>query len=596
MSVKALAATGDRGVQLALDWLLSHVNDPTLDQDIPREYILYLCPVGKLQEGLATFWEKSLATFGWNSAHNFFPHMTLCSFFKVEDKKLSALEHCLAALKDDLQKAPGKLQLDLFSQKGFIGLMVAGLYDNFLEGIVSKFAGLVKAEGIVNNGPKKQLHITLAHQHASEHHPRLEKLAHEIDLNADVRWDLRLYSRDPRLATSEVRKVVKAYSPDQDDELELIEGDYLFLTPGQNSPDGWYTGTSWLTGGTGVFPYIFTQRTSETWLWALHRSLPVSEEAVATNGVASGGDGDYDNIWQSDELYAKVYRKKKSQDNTGSPIIASAPPLKQMEVIEKKPLSILVMRHGERCDFTFARGWCEKCFDSKGNYTRYNLNLPRRMVPRKSFKEFEQDAPLTEIGRCEARLTGEALRDSGVTISYVYASPALRCVQTAQEVLRGAGYTCQLCIEPTVFEWCGWYKAGLPPWMPPEQLAAAGFSVNTSYVPFIAARNLNLAENVEEYYNRCTSFSRHVARKHESEGGGVLIVGHAGSLDACLRQLCGKNARTNNEFREILNQFPYCCLAVALQDPNSKRWALTEPPVSPLTHTQNKLFNWKILQ
>lgn len=32
----------------------------------------------------------------------------------------------------------------------------------------------------------------------------------------------------------------------------------------------------------------------------------MSEEAVATNGVASGGDGDYDNIWQSDELYAKV--------------------------------------------------------------------------------------------------------------------------------------------------------------------------------------------------------------------------------------------------------------------------------------------------
>lgn len=73
------------------------------------------------------------------------------------------------------------------------------------------------------------------------------------------------------LSSVKVRKVVKAYSPDQDDELELIEGDYLFLTPGQNSPDGWYTGTSWLTGGTGVFPYIFTQRTSETWLWALHR-------------------------------------------------------------------------------------------------------------------------------------------------------------------------------------------------------------------------------------------------------------------------------------------------------------------------------------
>ena len=59
------------------------------------------------------------------------------------------------------------------------------------------------------------------------------------------------------------------------DELELIEGDYVFMTPGQSSPDGWYSGTSWLTGNTGMFPAVFTQRTSETWIWTLHRSVDI---------------------------------------------------------------------------------------------------------------------------------------------------------------------------------------------------------------------------------------------------------------------------------------------------------------------------------
>lgn len=63
--------------------LFSHVDDPFLDDPLPREFVLYLRPSGPLQNQLSHFWQQSRVTCGKNKAHNIFPHITLCQFFMV---------------------------------------------------------------------------------------------------------------------------------------------------------------------------------------------------------------------------------------------------------------------------------------------------------------------------------------------------------------------------------------------------------------------------------------------------------------------------------------------------------------------------------
>ena len=53
----------------------------------------------------------------------------------------------MEAVEAKLHQAPGKLQLELFSQKGFIGLMAVGAYYTFLEEVVSHFANHIKSAG-----------------------------------------------------------------------------------------------------------------------------------------------------------------------------------------------------------------------------------------------------------------------------------------------------------------------------------------------------------------------------------------------------------------------------------------------------------------
>lgn len=120
------------------------------------------------------------------------------------------------------------------------------------------------------------------------------------------------------------------------------------------------------------------------------------------------------------------------------------------------------------------------------------------------------------MGRYQARLTGEAMKDAGVRIDHVYSSPSFRCIQTTTSILEGLGLkdSHPINVEPGLFEWLAWYQDGLPEWMTKEELVTADYNIAMEYESMINADDLRgrLQESLEEFYQRNSTTTEHLIR------------------------------------------------------------------------------------
>ncbi|ETN64001.1 suppressor of T-cell receptor signaling 1 [Anopheles darlingi] len=696
---KALAATGNRGVQLASDWLLAHVNDPFLDECAPREYILYVCPTGQFLQQLERFWEQSRETCGWNGAHNFTPHITLVSFFKAPDECAPQLSKALK----ELMNLPGArldrpIALELYTSPNFMGFFVAEDDANYLKRLALQYVkevsqsiisdtyeqldalvtcfpwcgGVTSARCIPRSSRSislephvKSLHLTLAYQFPSAQFNALKTMVEKLDTScSEANWELRLYSRDPRLASKQVHKVLYPHTPREPDELELRIGDYIYLNPEaiQASSDGWVEGMSWLTGTNGYLPENYTERTAESDAWTMHRTVPLcdvkaiedaldtvdgaciepsasqnlgsvvndvtSQETISIgHGESEGEQASAINAALSAEPQTEIPAQDLGRDKMfGSAKNLDDVPLEKLHELVKKRTTmqvipgdgstrseasikqsagnrkVYVMRHGERIDFTFGT-WVPYCFDEAGNYIRKDLNMPK-ILPARKPTLWQRDSPLTNVGRYQARLVGEGMKDAGVEIDTVYSSPSFRCIQTATSVLEGLGLKGSLSIriEPGLFEWLAWYQDGFPEWLSREELTAADYNIATEYVPITSVEHLKECsqEKLDEFYLRNSSTAEKII--NSTPEGNILIVGHATTLDTCTRFIVGEKLRSTSEMARIMQKVPYCSMAVMEKEtPDAStgddvgHWKLTEPPCDPVTHTNNNRFDYKIL-
>lgn len=239
-------------------------------------------------------------------------------------------------------------------------------------------------------------------------------------------------------------------------------------------------------------------------------------------------------------------------------------------------MRLFIIRHGERVDRYFGPHWHRQVFDQNKQYRPYHRNFPSSLPARSNNAFWGLDCPLTTSGLKDAERLGRALRSKNHIPTYVYSSPAVRCIQTTLQILKGLALEQPIAIriEPGLLE-LGAARYGMNIFYQAEDWAKYGIHVDLTYQPIVA--HVPAFEREDAYYFRSKHVVRELEKRHQRNSNqcpNLFIIAHATSPDTLTWDLVGRRPNANDLYTFAL-KIAYLQTMIAERRQTNKSWLIS---------------------
>jgi broad specificity phosphatase PhoE len=258
--------------------------------------------------------------------------------------------------------------------------------------------------------------------------------------------------------------------------------------------------------------------------------------------------------------------------------------LEALSQVDACDLRFFIIRHGERVDRYFGPNWFLSAFDQLGQYRPFHVNLPPSLPTRSNLYAWAVDTPLTRDGLNAAQNVGRVLALNQFEPTYAYSSPAMRCVFTTYQILKGLGLENKLSIriEPGLLE-LGAARFGMDIFLKPLDWHNYGIKVDLTYRPVMST--IPPVEREDAYYVRSKYIVRELERHHNhslSSINNVLLVAHATSPETLTWDLVGRQPNVNDLYTLSLN-IGYLQMVITERKRRNRSWSLKQMPLQSTT-------------